>query len=118
MSRYKIKRYIVNIKSRERKIKKAIKHYNRKERYMERDLKRETVAIDMANEQVVFCASREDSFERLSENDVQFVSNERLPEDVVIEKMMVEKLLKCLALLDHSEQMLIKAPSTLLQGVR
>ena len=76
---------------------------------MERDLKRETVAIDMANEQVVFCASREDSFERLSENDVQFVSNERLPEDVVIEKMMVEKLLKCLALLDHSEQMLIKA---------
>ena len=109
MSRYKIKRYIVNIKSRERKIKKTIKHYNRKERYMERDLKRETVAIDMANEQVVFCASREDSFERLSENDVQFVSNERLPEDVVIEKMMVEKLLKCLALLDHSEQMLIKA---------
>lgn len=109
MSRYKIKRYIVNIKSRERKIKKAIKHYNRKERYMERDLKRETVAIDMANERVVFCASREDSFERLSENDVQFVSNERLPEDVVIEKMMVEKLLKCLALLDHSEQMLIKA---------
>ena len=109
MSRYKIKRYIVNIKSRERKIKKTIKHYNRKERYMERDLKRETIAIDMTNERVVFGASREDSFERLSENDVQFVSNERLPEDVVIEKMMVEKLLKCLALLDHSEQMLIKA---------
>ena len=54
MSRYKIKRYIVGTKNKEKEIRKVMNHFERKERYMEHDLKREIMVIDSENENHIY----------------------------------------------------------------
>jgi len=49
------------------------------------------MVIDVENEKVVFYPSREDSYERLSENEVQFKGGESAEEDVM-KKLLIEKL--------------------------
>lgn len=109
MSRYKIKQYVIGTKNKEKEIKKVINHYARKERYMEHDLKREVMVIDSENEKIFFCPSREDSFERLCDLNEQFVDESSSTESLVENKMMKEKLQKCLLLLSFAERSLIEA---------
>lgn len=93
MSRYKIKRYIVGTKNKEKEIRKVMNHFARKERYLEHDLKRETMVIDSENEKVVFYPSREDSFERLCENAFYFEGG-KSAEDVALAHLLIEKIWK------------------------
>ena len=109
MSRYKIKRYIVRTKNKEKEIKKVMNHYARKERYMEHDLKREIMVVDSENEKIFFYPSKEDSFERLSELNEQFVDENSFTENLVENKIMKEKLRECLLLLSFEERSLIEA---------
>ena len=109
MSRYKIKQYVIGTKNKEKEIKKVINHYARKERYMEHDLKREVMVIDSENEKIFFCPSREDSYERLCELNEQIVDESSSTESLVENKMMKEKLRKCLLLLSFAERSLIEA---------
>lgn len=91
MSKYKITKHISNVNRRKKEIQKAINYFNRKERYFEHDLKRETMIIDIKSEKVLFYPGREDSFERLSEKDVQFIG-ETSAEECVMKKLLIEKL--------------------------
>ena len=91
MSRYKIKRYIVGTKNKEKEIRKVMNHFARKERYMEHDLKREIMVIDSENEKVFFYPSREDSFERLCENAFCFEGG-KSAEDEALSRIMIEEL--------------------------
>ena len=109
MSRYKIKRYIVGTRNKDREIQKAINHFARKERYMEHDLKRETMVIDSEKEKIFFYTSKEDSFERLCDLNEQFVDENSFTENLVENKMMKEKLQECLLLLNSAERSLIEA---------
>lgn len=109
MSRYKIKRYIIGTRNKEREIQKAINHFARKERYIEQDLKREIIVIDSEKEKIFFYPSKEDSFERLSELNEQFVDESTSTENFVENKMMKEKLRECLLLLNFAERSLIEA---------
>ncbi|MBQ7975719.1 MAG: sigma-70 family RNA polymerase sigma factor [Clostridia bacterium] len=106
MPKYRIKRYIANTKGKEKRIEAAIKHFNRKDRYMEHDLKRETMVVDMEKERVIFYPSREDSFERLSENNVQFEGG-RSAEDKVLERIMIEKLWQEISKLPKTEKKIL-----------
>ena len=109
MSRYRIKRYIVGTRNEEKEIKKVMNHYARKERYMEHDLKREIMVVDSENEKIFFYPSKEDSFERLSELNEQFVDESSSTENFVENKIMKERLRECLLLLSFAERSLIEA---------
>lgn len=106
MPKYRIKRYIANTKGKEKRIEAAIKHFNRKERYMEYDLKIETMVVDMEKERVIFYPSREDSFERLSENNVQFEGG-RSAEDKALERILIERLWKEISKLPKAEKKIL-----------
>ena len=113
MPKYRIKRYIVNVESKSAKIKAAINYYSRKERYMEHDIKRERIFVDAENEKVVFYPGREDSYERLSENDVQFRGGESA-EDSAIKKILIEKMWEEIEKLSDEERNILLL--TALQG--
>ena len=106
MSRYKIIRYISFSKKHEKEIRKTMNHFTRKERYMEHDLKREIMVIDVENEKVLFYPSREDSYERLSENEVQFKGGESAEEDVM-KKLLIEKLWEEISKLPEQERKIL-----------
>ena len=109
MSRYKIKRYIVGTRNKDREIQKAINHFSRKERYIEQDLKREMIVIDSEKEKIFFYPSKEDSFERLCDLNEQFVDENSFTENLVENKIMKEKLQECLLLLNSAERSLIES---------
>lgn len=73
---------------------------------MEHDLKRETVVVDMEKERVIFYPSREDSFERLSENNVQFEGG-RSAEDKALERILIEKLWQEISKLPKAEKKIL-----------
>lgn len=79
----------------------------RKMQYQEYDLKTERTIIDHKTQTVRVIPSREDSYERLLELDVQF-EGESQTEESVIRNMQLEQLYKTLSLLSEDEQYLIK----------
>lgn len=79
----------------------------RKMQYQEYDLKTERTIIDHKTQTVRVIPSREDSYERLLELDVQF-EGESQTEESVIRNMQLEQLYKALSLLSEDEQYLIK----------
>lgn len=109
MPKYRIKKYISHNTNKNTKFSRVIKYYSRKERYMEIDLKCEHMILDAEHESVIFYPSREDSLERLMENDVQFASLEPTPEDVFFQKASIEQLYKAIGKLNSDEQKLIFA---------
>ena len=70
-------------------------------------MKTERTIIDHKTQTVQVIPSREDSYERLLEQEVQF-EGENQTEESVIRNMQLEQLYKALSLLSEDEQYLIK----------
>lgn len=82
----------------------------RKSRYFTDDLKREKIIVNQEKETVTFIPSREDSFDRLKdENKIQFMDDSESVENKVLKTLMLEKLFKSLELLDSEERKIIDA---------
>jgi len=80
---------------------------DRKMEYLQYDLKVEHYRIDYAKKTVTYLSSREDSYERLLEENRQFAAETESVEDAAIKAVMIEKMLNCLKLLTQEEQELI-----------
>ena len=80
----------------------------RKMQYQEYDLKAEQTVVDEENQTVKVIPSREDSYERLLEQEVQFREEAVSTEDVVIRNMEIQQLHKALSLLSEDERYLME----------
>lgn len=87
----------------------CLKKGHRKMEYMEYDLKVERCCVNAKNKTVTFIPSREDSLERLLDEDKQFKDSGETPEEIVIQAVMIRKMMDCVALLPPAEQELIEA---------
>ena len=82
----------------------------RKHRYLTVDLKIEEIKVDQEKQTVTVTPSREDSFDRLTDdNNVQFADEDEAVEETVIHKLMIEKLRSVLDKLSPDEYALIYA---------
>lgn len=81
---------------------------DRKMEYQQYDLKVERCQIDGTNQSVTYIPSREDSYERLLEENRQFAAEIESVEDAAVKAVMIEKMLNGLKLLTLEEQDLIK----------
>lgn len=79
----------------------------RKMQYQEYDLKMERTVIDQENQTVTNIPSREDSYERLMEQAVQFQEEAQSLEELVIGRMEAEQVHKALKLLSDDERYLM-----------
>ena len=75
-------------------------HYERKEEYFSYDLKTEKFQKDTAT----FLPSREDSYERLLEQDRQFAAPGKSVEQLALEHLEAERIRFCLAQLTDEER--------------
>lgn len=80
---------------------------DRQMEYLQYDIKIERCQIDYASGAITYFPSREDSLERLLEENKQFAVVGESVDDTVIKTMMIEKMLICLKQLDLEEQRLI-----------
>ena len=80
---------------------------DRKMEYQQYDLKVERYRIDYTKGTIIYLPSREDSFDRLLEENKQFEADAEDVEDAALKAVMIEKLLNCLKLLSPEEQELI-----------
>ncbi len=81
----------------------------RKLLYHEYDLKVEKFVVDEEKQRAFFIQSKEDSLERLMEENVQFYDDDTNVEEIAIKAVMVSKLLEGLNLLTKEERELIIA---------
>lgn len=86
----------------------ALEKSDRKMEYQQYDLKVERCYIDSLSRTVTYIPSREDSYERLLEENRQFASEIESVEDAAVKAVMIEKMLSCLTLLTSEEQNLIE----------
>ena len=86
----------------------VLRETERKMQYQEYDLKAEQTIIDQEEQQIKTIPSREDSYERLIELDIQFLDDGENVEDQVLRKMQREMLHKALSLLSGEEEELIR----------
>lgn len=86
----------------------VLRETERKMQYQEYDLKAEQTVIDQESQQVTFLPSREDSYERLVGQEVQFLDDGEKVEDQVIRKIQHEMLHKAISLLSDEEEKLIQ----------
>jgi hypothetical protein len=81
---------------------------DRKDRYFSEDLKTERIRVDEKNEKIIFIPSREDSFDRLiEENQAQFAVDMESAEDVALQNINYEELHRAISELTEEEQKLI-----------
>jgi DNA-directed RNA polymerase specialized sigma24 family protein len=80
---------------------------DRKMEYQQYDLKIERDKIEYPKGTVTYIPSREDSFERLLEENRQFADDTESVEETAVKAVMIEKMLSCLKLLAPEEQELI-----------
>lgn len=83
-------------------------YYNmdRRRRYLENDVKEGCIDIDMEKEEVIFVASKEDSYNRLMDTGEQFQA-EQMVEDIVCHKAILLMLQEALKELDEEEKEII-----------
>lgn len=81
---------------------------DRKMEYQQYDLKVEQCRIDGTKRTVTYVPSREDSYERLLEENRQFAADSESVEDAAVKAVMIEKMLDSLKLLAPEEQDLIE----------
>ncbi len=81
---------------------------DRKMEYQQYDLKVEQCQIDGTKRTVTYVPSREDSYERLLEENRQFAAESESVEDAAVKAVMIEKMLDGLKLLSPEEQDLIE----------
>lgn len=86
----------------------VLKKTERKMQYQEFDLKTERTVSDWEDESVRIISSREDSLERLLEQDVQFGDNSTNVEENAIRNLEFRELHKALSLLTDDERYLIE----------
>ncbi|MEG1926675.1 MAG: sigma-70 family RNA polymerase sigma factor [Ruthenibacterium sp.] len=86
---------------------KCLRKSHRKMEYAEYDLKAERIRVDAKKQKVIFIPSREDSLERLMDEDKQFQDTAESPEDMAIKAVMIAKMMECVALLSDAERELI-----------
>ena len=79
----------------------------RKMQYQEYDLKAERTVIDQETRMVTVIPSREDSYERLLEQNVQFIEDVAGTEEVAIRNIQLQQLHKAISLLSGGERQLI-----------
>lgn len=80
----------------------------RKMQYQEFDLKTERTLIDQENQMVTVIPSREDSLERLLEQNIQFKEKADSAEEQAIKNIQIQQLHRALALLSEDERLLIE----------
>ena len=79
----------------------------RKMQYQECDLKTEQTIVSQKDQTVTTIPSREDSLERLAEQEVQFAEEAESVEETALRKLQYEQLHKALSLLPDDERELI-----------
>lgn len=79
----------------------------RKMQYQEYDLKTEQTIISQEDQTVTVIPSREDSYERLLEQEVQFGEDAESVEETVLRRLQYAQLHKALSLLSADERELI-----------
>jgi len=80
---------------------------DRKMEYQQYDIKVERCRIDYASGTVTYLPSREDSYDRLLEENRQFAADGESVDNAAIKAVMIEKMLTCLKRLTSKEQELI-----------
>ncbi len=80
----------------------------RKMQYQEYDLKMERTIVDQEGQTVTVIPSREDSYERLLEQDVQFCKESVSAEELAIRNIEIRQLHKALSLLSDDERYLME----------
>lgn len=80
---------------------------DRKMEYQQYDLKVERYRIDYTKESVTYLPGREDSFDRLREENRQFPADAESVEDTAVNAVMLKKMLDCFKQLTPEEQELI-----------
>lgn len=80
----------------------------RKMQYQEFDLKTERTLVDQESQTVTVIPSREDSLERLREQNVQFKEKADSAEEQAIKNIQTQQLHRALSLLSEDERLLIK----------
>ena len=89
------------------KIIEVLEKSDRQMEYLQYDIKVERCRIDSASGTVTYLPSREDSYERLLEENRQFTANGESVDDAAVKNVMIEKMLTCLKQLDEEEHRLI-----------
>ncbi|MGO1368546.1 sigma factor-like helix-turn-helix DNA-binding protein [Senegalia sp. (in: firmicutes)] len=79
---------------------------DRRRRYLEDDVKAGSIDIDMEKEKVTFNPNKEDSYDRLKDEGVQF-ENIQAVEDIVFDKATLLILTEALKELDEEEKQII-----------
>ena len=86
---------------------KCLRKGHRKMEYAEYALKAERIRVDAKNKKFTFIPSREDSLERLMDEDKQFKDAAESLEDMAIKTVMIAKMMECVALLSEADRKLI-----------
>lgn len=81
----------------------------RKMQYAEYDLKVERFKLDTETQEVTITPAREDSLDRRVEEGQQFEYQEEPVDELVTKKLMISKMMDCIAALSEQEQELIAA---------
>lgn len=89
------------------KVIKCLRKGHRKMQYAEYDLKVQQCKVDADKQTVTFIPSREDSLERLMDEDKQFKDETEPLEDTVVKSVMIAKMMECVAMLPEDERELI-----------
>lgn len=80
---------------------------DRKIEYQQYDIKVERCRIDYTSGTITYFPSREDSYDRLLEENRQFAVESESVEDTAVKTAMIEKMLDCIKQLTPNEQELI-----------
>lgn len=80
---------------------------DRKMEYQQYDLKIEKYKMDSVTGTIKIFPSREDSYDRLLEENKQFAIDEECVDDVAVKAVLIEKMLACTKLLTPEDQELI-----------
>ena len=85
----------------------VLKTTERKMQYQAYDIKTEVIRVNQKKKTVTYIPSREDSLERLCENERQFVAEQPSVEDEVVGRLMHQNLYTALHSLQEDERQLI-----------
>lgn len=86
----------------------VLRQTERKMQYQEYDLKLERLVINQEEKTVAVIPSREDSLERLMEQEVPFIEESANVEELILQRIEVEQLHKAISLLSDEERYLIE----------
>lgn len=79
----------------------------RKMQYQEYDLKTEQTVINQEDQTITTIPSREDSLERLTDQEMQFAGESESVEETVLRRLRYEQLHKAISLLSDDERELV-----------